>query len=84
MSENQAVWKSKNQGLKEATFIQTGRRGRDPEIGREMVAVAEQAVPHSLIKIKRHTLGARDPSPRPDHTAQGSGTRKINPHNMWL
>ena len=23
----------------------------------------------------------RYPSPRPDHTAQGSSTRKINPHN---
>ena len=29
LSENQAVWKSDNQGFKEATFIQTGRRGRD-------------------------------------------------------
>ena len=30
-SENQAVWKSNNQGIKEVTFIQTGRRGRDTE-----------------------------------------------------
>ena len=40
--------------IKEATFIQTGRRGRDAEMGRdavwrrEMVA-AEQAVPHSCV-----------------------------------
>ena len=30
-SENRAVRKSNNQGIKEATFIQIGRRGRDPE-----------------------------------------------------
>ena len=28
-SENLAVWKSNNQGFKEATYIQMGRRGRD-------------------------------------------------------
>ena len=31
LSENQAVWKSNNQGCKEATFIQLGRRGGDVE-----------------------------------------------------
>ena len=30
-SENRAVWKSNNQGFKEATFIQKSRRGRDME-----------------------------------------------------
>ena len=29
LPENRAVWKSNNQGVKEETFIQTGRRGRD-------------------------------------------------------
>ena len=29
LPENQTVWKSHNQGDKEETFIQTGRRGRD-------------------------------------------------------
>ena len=29
MPENQTVWKSNNQGVKEETFIQTGRRGED-------------------------------------------------------
>ena len=36
------------------------------------------------IKIRRDTLGARDPSPKPDHPAQGSSARKINPRNFWL
>ena len=27
LTENQTVWKSENQGAKEKTFIQTGRRG---------------------------------------------------------
>ena len=36
------------------------------------------------IKIRRYTLGVSDPSPSPDHTAQGSSAKKINPHNFWL
>ena len=29
MTENQTIWKSNNQAVKEETFIQTSRRGRD-------------------------------------------------------
>ena len=29
-------------------------------------------------------MGVSDPGPRPDHTAQGSSARKINPHKFWL
>ena len=36
------------------------------------------------IKIRRYTLGAKDPTPTPDHPAQGSSTRKVSPHNFWL
>ena len=36
------------------------------------------------IKIGREILAASDPRCRPDHTAQGSSTGKINPHNLWL
>ena len=32
LTENQTVWKSNNQGVKEETFIQTGRRGRDGKL----------------------------------------------------
>ena len=34
MPENQTVWKSDNQGVKEETFIQTGRRGGDRWVAR--------------------------------------------------
>ena len=34
LTENQTVWKSNNQGDKEETFTQTGRRGRDGQPGR--------------------------------------------------
>ena len=33
LTENQTVWKSDNQGDKEETFIQTGRRGGDGQPG---------------------------------------------------
>ena len=36
------------------------------------------------IKIRRDTLGLRDPSHRPDHLAQDSSDREISPHNFWL
>ena len=35
LTENLTVWKSNNQGVKEETFIQTGRRGGDGHMGRE-------------------------------------------------
>ena len=35
MTENRTVWKSDNQGDKEETFIQTGRRGRHGQLDRE-------------------------------------------------
>ena len=35
LTENRTVWKSDNQGDKEETFIQTGRRGGDGQLGRQ-------------------------------------------------
>ena len=35
LPENWTVWKSNSQGVKENTFIQTGSRGRDGQLGRE-------------------------------------------------
>ena len=35
LTENQTVWKSDNQGDKEETFIQTGRRGGDWQLSRK-------------------------------------------------
>ena len=68
--ENQAVWKSDNQGLKEATYIQIGRRGGDAERwwnGWSHIHVW-------WVKIGKDTSEASDPSPRPDYSAQGSST----------
>ena len=33
LPENQTVWKSDNQGVKEETFIQIGRRDRERQLG---------------------------------------------------
>ena len=35
LTENRTVWKSNNQGVKEETFIQTGRRGGNEQLGGE-------------------------------------------------
>ena len=35
LTENQTVWKSNNQGVKEDTFIQTSGRGGEEQSGRE-------------------------------------------------
>ena len=35
LTENRTVWKSNNQGDKEETFIQTGRRDGDRQLGGE-------------------------------------------------
>ena len=47
---NQTVWNSHNQGVKEETFIQTGRRGRDRKLGQRgrtaRWQLADLAVPH--------------------------------------
>ena len=48
-SENRSVWKSDNQIFKDATFIQTGRKGRDMERQGE---VAELVVIHSRVVDK--------------------------------
>ena len=68
-SENQAVWKSNNKGIKEVTFIQTRTRDAD----------TEQTVPHlcAVDKNWKEYL-----SPTADHPNQGSSARKISPHNF--
>ena len=93
-SGNRAVWKSDNQGFKEATFILMDRRGRDVERGGEVQSHGSgkekswkgwSYIHMWWIKFGKDTSRVRDPSPRPDHpAAQGSSTRKMNPHNFWL
>ena len=69
-----------------------GKRGREAEMlemhrdmvwSREVVGVEQWSHIHMWwIKIRRNTLGVSDPSPKPDFTAQGSSTRKINSQNF--
>ena len=70
------MWKSNNQGFKEATFIQMDRREGDTEMGREDTVWhgggwQNGRSPHSHVADKyfRDTLGVSDPRPKPDCTA---------------
>ena len=70
--------------------MQRGRRVGALEMGGETVWYGEARrngwfhIHLWWIKIGRDSLGAMDPSPRPDHTAQDSSTGKINPQYLWL
>ena len=44
LTENRTVWKSHNQGDKEETFIQTGRRGGDGQLGWKGLVARRQLV----------------------------------------
>ena len=74
------LWKSSKQGIKDVIFIQKERRGGD----------VEWIVPHQPVVDKNWEgdLGSEGSSPTPDHSAQGSNARKINPitfvcKNQW-
>ena len=83
LSEHQAVWKSDNEGFKKThSSRQVGRA--ETWCGTERWQNGWSHIHVWWIKIGRDTLGMRDPRPRPDDSAQGSSTRKINPHNFWL
>ena len=86
---------SNNQEFKEATFSQMGRRGGEVEIGGEAwrsrvvhrgmeMGTGGPTSTCSRQKNGRETLGVRDPSPSPNHPAQGPGMRKISAHDFWL
>ena len=86
LTENLTVWKSDNQGVKEETFIQTGRRGADGAAGwRGLVArwwlvdpvrrrLVEQAVSHSRADKPGGTTGEQGRLPNP-----GFQRREIKP-----
>ena len=61
MTENRTTWKSDNQGVKEETFIQTSRRGRDGTARRRgLVArrgLADPVAPHSHADKPGETKG---------------------------
>ena len=82
-SETQAVWKSDNQGFKEATFTQRVG-GADTRRGADKQQNGWSYIYLWWIKTGGDTSGVRHPSRRPDHPVQGSRTRKISPPNFWL
>ena len=79
MSENRTVWKSNNQGFKEATFIETMRgggrggdtemvqRGKETQCGMERQAAKQAlAAPHSCVVDKNQEgyLGSEQSQPQ--------------------
>ena len=67
LSENWAVWKSDNQGIKEVTFIHMGRRGRDMEMWKRLV-------PHTCVVDKNWEgyLGSEGSQPHTSPLSPGS------------
>ena len=64
LSENQAAWKTDNQGIKEVTFIQMGRRGKDVDIHRDMeMWNGCFSLPHVVDKNQEGYLGSEGSQP---------------------
>ena len=79
LPENQNRSKSDNHGVKEKTFIQTGRRGRDGQLGQRRPKarwnwrtrwakqwLADWAVPHSCADKPEGTTGEQDRPHNPE------------------
>ena len=87
------MWKSDDRGSREATFIQLGRRGgeaerhgktlRGGEVERCRDRDRQSHIHVQWIKNRKDASEVRDPSPSPDHWAQGSSIKKISPYNIW-
>ena len=57
LTENQTVWMSDNQGVKEETFIQTGQRGGDGKLG-QRGHVARQQLADQVGKVAAGRLSS--------------------------
>ena len=91
LTGNQTVWKTDNQGVKEETFIQTGRRGRDRQTEQrrlsEKQGMADQSRQQLDDSTVRHlcadklvgTAGDQDRLSNP-----GFQCRELKPQNLWL
>ena len=82
-SENRTVWKSDNQGDKEETFTQTGRRDRDGQLGGEDTGQGggwwiwrggRLQTGRSHIQVLKNR--EQQPGSETDHITQGSNTGK--------
>ena len=75
LPENRTVWKSDNQGDKEETLTQTGRRGGDGQLGGEVSQARQWLVDrgsHISVRIKQEEqLGSKT-----DCATQGSRAGK--------
>ena len=73
------MWKSDNHGVKEATYIQTGRRGKDRQPGwrghAARLRLAHQVVPHSPADKLGETTGDRD---RPCNSGSQHQEKKVS------
>ena len=79
LTKNQTVWKSDNQGDKEETFIQTGKRGRDRQPGwRGLAARRRLANPASWWIVEPGKGGAKLQLAS-EAAAGGLGDRLRNP-----
>ena len=83
LAENQTVWKTDNQGIKEETFILTTRRGGDRQLGREdswWGGSWRTRCSHIHMWINwEEQLGSET-----NHTTQGYSAGEIKPQNLWL
>ena len=77
LTENRTVWKSENQGDKEETFIHTGRRGGDGQLGRRGLTARQWLVDQVRWQIVEHQwqgcswpAGQQLADPATDHTTQ--------------
>ena len=66
------------------TWRKEARRGTEKLSGTERQQSGQSHTHLLWIKIRRDTSGAKDPSPRPDRSVQGSSAGKMSPHNFWL
>ena len=81
MPENRTVWKSNNHGVKEETFFQTGKKGRDGQSGQRGLAarqwLEDQTIPHLYVDKLGGTTGKQD---RPHNPGFQCG--EIKPQNL--
>ena len=81
LPENRTVWEPDNQGVKEETFTQTGRRGGGRQlVWRELPArqrLVEQAVPHLHADKLGGITGDRDSPHNPVFQS-----REVKPQNL--
>ena len=87
LPENQTIWKSDTQGVKEETFIQTDGRGRDRQLRWRGHVVrwrlVDWAVPHSHADKLGGTIGERDRQHNPGFQHGKLKPQTTGSKNLW-